>query len=449
MQAPRIAIIGGGLAGLATAAALARFGLAAEVFEQSPALGEIGAGINVSPQAINALRAIGLGEEIAAVASVAPGVLTRDMNTGAPLHYRDQTAAAARFGAGIHSFHRADLLGALASGVDPARIHLDHRLIGIAEQPAHVALSFANGVTREADLVIGADGIHSLVRRALYGDEHPTYTGQMVWRALIPGSDVPADVLAPSGHVQWLGPGRHFFAYYLRGRDVVNIVTQEDTDAWVEEGWSIPGDPEAMRASFPNPEPLLATLLNHVTQCSQWGLFMRPPTDNWGRGRVTLIGDAAHAMLPNAGQGASQSFEDAYILARWLAAEPDDPVAAFRNFRRIRMPRVHAVQRSSAAIVKAKHDYNRKSKEAAPAAIDAVEFDGVDLGLRCHGGVAEATDSAGRMTQDGGTSFLSPSSVVRRPSSSSKNGAAGSWGRAGRHEPGLGTGRGGDVTGVV
>lgn len=373
MSQIRIAIVGGGLAGLATAAALCRIGTEAEVFEQSPALGEIGAGVNVSPQAINALRAIGLGDKIAAVANIPPGVLTRDMNTGAPLHYRDQTAAAARFGAGPHSFHRADLLQALASGVDPRSIHLDHRLIGLEERTACVELAFANGSRHEADLVIGADGIHSSVRHVLYGDDNPTYTGQMVWRALLPGGEIPADVLEPSGHVQWLGRGRHFFAYYLRGRDVVNIVTQEDTDKWVEEGWSIPGNPDDMRASFPNPEPLLATLLNRVGQCSKWGLFMRPLTDDWGRGRVALIGDAAHAMLPNAGQGASQSFEDAYILARWLAAERNDPIQALRNFRRIRIPRVHAVQRRSAAIVRAKHDYQQKSEKAAPAAVDAVD----------------------------------------------------------------------------
>lgn len=373
MSQIRIAIIGGGLAGLATAAALCRIGTEAEVFEQSPALGEIGAGVNVSPQAINALRAIGLGDKIAAVANIAPGVLTRDMNTGAPLHYRDQTAAAARFGAGPHSFHRADLLQALASGVDPRSIHLDHRLIGLEERTACVELAFANGSRREADLVIGADGIHSSVRHVLYGDDNPTYTGQMVWRALLPGGEIPADVLEPSGHVQWLGRGRHFFAYYLRGRDVVNIVTQEDTDKWVEEGWSIPGDPDAMRASFPNPEPLLAALLRRVNQCSQWGLFMRPVTDNWGHGRIALIGDAAHAMLPNAGQGASQSFEDAYILARWLTAEPDEPIQALQQFRRVRMPRVHAVQRLSAAIVRAKHSYKQKSEQDAPAKVDAVD----------------------------------------------------------------------------
>ncbi|HTZ03045.1 MAG TPA: FAD-dependent monooxygenase [Xanthobacteraceae bacterium] len=371
-MAGRIAIVGGGLAGLATAAALAHFGIDAEVFEQSPQLGEIGAGINVSPQAIRALRAVGLGVPIAAIANIAPGVLTRDLYSGATLDYRDQAAAVARFGLGVHTFHRADLLQALAGGVDRRSIHLGHRLVALDERPDAVRLAFANGVTRDADIVIGADGIHSLIRRVLYGDDSPAYTGQMVWRALLPGDAVPPEVLAPCGHVQWLGRGRHFFAYYLRGRAVVNVVTQEDTDQWVEEGWSIPGDPDAMRASFPNPEPLLAALLGRVTQCAKWGLFTRPLTGNWGRGRIALIGDAAHAMLPNAGQGASQSFEDSYILARWLAA-PGDAVEALQNFRRVRIPRVHAVQQLSAAIVRAKHDYDRAAAAAPPAKVDAVE----------------------------------------------------------------------------
>jgi salicylate hydroxylase len=373
MKAPSIAIVGGGLAGLATAAALARFGFAAEIFEGAPSLGEIGAGINVSPQAIRALRAIGLGDQIVAAANVAPGVLTRDMHSGAPLDYRDQTGAVARFGAPLCTFHRADLLEALAQAVDRSRLHLDHRLIGLDDQGSNVELRFANGVVHGAELVIAADGIHSLVRRTLYGRDHPAYTGQMVWRALLPGRDVPADVLEPSGHSQWLGSGRHFFAYYLRGRDVVNIVTQEDTDQWVEEGWSIPGDPDDMRESFPNPEPGLASLLNAVTQCSKWGLFLRPLTENWGRDRIQLIGDAAHAMLPNAGQGAAQAFEDAYILARWLAALPDDPAEAMRNFRRIRIPRVHGVQRYSSNIVRTKHDYDPQADNASRAKVDAVD----------------------------------------------------------------------------
>ncbi len=285
---PRIAIVGGGLAGLATAKALDTFGFEAEIFERASSLSEIGAGINTSPQAVKALRAIGLGDRIAAVANVAVGVFTRDMYTGEKLEYRDVRDAVARHGAPHYTFHRADLMAALASGVDPARIRLDHRLTEIEERADGVRLAFANGATRDADIVIGADGIHSVVRRALYGDDNPAYTGQMVWRALLKGSIVPPELLEPTGHVQWIGAGRHFFAYYLRGRDVLNIVTQEDTDKWVEEGWSTPGDPDEMRASFPNAEPRLAAVLALVTECSKWGLFTRPLTDKWGRGRIQL-----------------------------------------------------------------------------------------------------------------------------------------------------------------
>jgi salicylate hydroxylase len=350
----KIAIVGGGLAGLAAAHALQTFGMKAEVFETAPALGEIGAAVNVSPQAVKALQAIGVGDQVAAVGNTSPGIYTRNMQTGEFLELNDRHKAAARYGAPYYTFHRADLLDALASGLDHGAIHLDHRLTGIAERSDRIGLAFANGTEVEAEIVIGADGVRSVIRQALYGDDNPTYTGQMVWRALLNGGDVPAEVLEPTGHIQWVGPGCHLLAYYIRGRKLVNIVTQEDTDKWVEEGWSTRGDPDEMRLSFPNPEPRLKTLLSVVTACSKWGLFTRPLTQNWGRGRIQLIGDAAHAMLPNAGQGACQAFEDAYILARWLEASRD-PVEAFGNFRRIRIPRVHGVQRLSFSNARFKH----------------------------------------------------------------------------------------------
>jgi salicylate hydroxylase len=359
-----VAVVGGGLAGLAAANALGAFGFDVEAFEPSSTLAEIGAGINISPQAVKALAAIGLGEKLAAVANLSPGIFTRDMHTGERLEFRDMRAQSTRYGAPYYTFHRADLMDALASGIEPKRLHLSHRLVSFEERPSSVRLTFANGATHEADVLIAADGIHSVVRRALYGDDNPTYTGQMVWRALLQGSDVPAEVLEPSGHIQWLGPGRHFFAYYLRGREVINIVTQEDTDKWVGEGWSIAGDPDEMRLSFPNPEPRLERLLGIVRECSKWGLFTRPLTDKWGRGRIQMIGDAAHAMLPNAGQGACQAFEDAYILARWLDALRGDPVTAFANFRRIRIPRVHGVQRRSFANARIKHMHDRVAQKA-------------------------------------------------------------------------------------
>ena len=349
-----MAIVGGGLAGLAAAHALGRFGIQAEVFEAAPALGEIGAAVNVAPNATRALVAIGLGEKIAAVANSSPGIYTRNMQTGEFLEFNDRRKTAARLGAPYYTFHRADLLDALASGLDRRSIHLGQRLVGVEERSDGVALAFANGAKVEAEFVIGADGVRSVIRHALYGHDNPTYTGQMVWRALLNGSDVPREVLEPTGHVQWVGPGRHLLAYYIRGEKLVNIVTQEDTDKWVEEGWSTRGDPDEMRLSFPNPEPRLEKLLSIVTECSKWGLFTRPLTENWGRGRIQLIGDAAHAMLPNAGQGACQAFEDAYVLARWLDA-CRNPVEAFANFRRIRIPRVHAVQRLSLANARFKH----------------------------------------------------------------------------------------------
>ena len=362
-----IAIVGGGLAGLATAQALKSFGIEAEVFEAAPALGEIGAAVNTSPQAVKALRAIGVGDGIAAVGRQAPGIYTRNMLTGEFVEFNDRLKLAERYGAPYYSFHRADLLDALASGLEPTAVHLAHRLTGIEERQDRVTLCFANGTCVEAQYVIGTDGVRSVLRRALYGADNPTYTGQMVWRSLLNISDVPQELLEPVGFTQWVGPGRHLLAYKIRQGKLVNIVTQQDTDEWVEESWSTRGDPDEMRASFPNSEPRLEKLLSIITECSKWGLFTRPLTQNWGRGRIQLIGDAAHAMLPNAGQGACQAFEDAYILARWLDA-CSDPADAFANFRRVRIPRVHGVQRLSFSLSRFKHMRDATAQKESIAA---------------------------------------------------------------------------------
>ncbi len=358
----RIAIVGGGLAGVATANALKTFGIKAQLYEAAPALGEIGAAVNVSPQAVKALRAIGRGEQVAAVGYSSPGIYTRNMLTGEFLEFNDRFKTGAQYGAPYYTFHRADLLDALASGLDQGDIHLGHRLTGIEEKHDSTILSFDNGARVETEYLIAADGVRSVIRQALYGADNPTYTGQMVWRALLDSKDVPAELVEPTGHVQWVGPGRHLIAYYIRAKKNLNIVTQQDTDKWVEEGWSTRGDPDEMRASFPNSEPRLEKLLSLVTQCSKWGLFTRPLTHNWGRGRIQLIGDAAHAMLPNAGQGACQAFEDSYILGRWLA-ECSDPAEAFANFRRVRIPRVHGVQRLSLSNARFKHMHDATAQK--------------------------------------------------------------------------------------
>jgi len=364
-MALHIAIVGGGLAGLAAANALTKFDFDVKLFEQAPTLGEIGAGIHVSPQAVHALVGAGIDHDVLAQAATSSsGIFTRDMNTGAEIFYADVRNARTKYGAPFLAFHRADLLDILANGIGTERIQLGHRVTQLHDAGSEVTLYFANGVTHRADIVIGADGVHSVVRRTLYGDDTPTFTGQMVWRALLAGATVPGEILEPSGHIRWVGAGRQFYSYYLRNRTIVTIVTQQESDRWVEEGWSLPGDPNEMRASFPNPEPRLGKLLSLVTACSKWGIFLRPPTDKWGTGRIQLIGDAAHAMLPNAGQGACQAFEDAYILARWLAAEKD-PKDALSGFRRVRMPRVHAVQNRSALNASAKRLSTPEERRAA------------------------------------------------------------------------------------
>ena len=350
----RIAIVGGGLAGLAAANGMKMAGIEATVFEAAPQLGEIGASVNCSPQAVKALIAVGVGEHIARVGHKSPGPYTRNMNTGEYLQHTDRLAMAEKYGAPYYSFHRADLVDALAAGLDSSTIRLGHRLKSIEPLADRTIMHFENGETVEAEYLIAADGVRSVVRKALYGDDNPTYTGQMSFRALLRAEDAPADTVEPVGHTQWVGPGRHLIAYYIRQGKYLNIVSQVDTDEWVEEGWAIKGDPDEMRRSFPNPEPRLAKLLDAVKECSKWGLFAREINNNWGHGRIQLIGDAAHAMLPSAGQGACSAFEDSYILGRWLAACAD-PEEAFANFRRIRIPRVHGVQRLSLANKGFKH----------------------------------------------------------------------------------------------
>ena len=363
----RMAIVGGGLAGTAAANALKSIGVEAELFEAAPALGEIGASVNCSPQAVKALWGVGARDRLDAIGHRSPGTYTRNMQTGEFLEFSDRLKAAEKWGAPYYSFHRADLLDALAAGLDKSHIHLGHRLTGVEERSDGVGLVFENGNRVEAEYVIGADGVKSVLRQALYGDDNPSYTGQMVWRALLKASDVPEEVLEPVGHTEWVGPGSHFRAYFIRQKTLVNIVTQQDTGDWVEESWSTRGDPEEMRASFLNPEPRLKKLLGVVTDCSKWGLFTRPLTRNWGRGHIQLIGDAAHAMVPNAGQGACQAFEDAYILARWLDA-CRDPAEAFANFRRVRIPRVQGVQRLSLSNARFKHMRDATAQKASISA---------------------------------------------------------------------------------
>lgn len=346
---PRVAIIGAGLGGLATAVGLSAHGFPVDVFEQSGQLGEIGAGINLSPNASKALAGLGLYDRIGAVANSPAAMEARDMQTGRVLSTVKVGEMARSLGGAYWQVHRADLLETIADAIDADRLHLGHRLTDLEQCGDTVRLAFANGGVHEADIVIGADGVHSPVRASLWGGESPKFFGQVICRSLLPGDAVPREVLGESGSASWMGPGHHAIAYYLRGHSLISFIAQSDSDNWVEESWRIAGDPDALRASlWADAEPRLRQLLAAITECSKWGLFSREPSPAWGRGRITLIGDAAHPMLPNAGQGAAQAFEDAYVLSRWLAEHPDDPVGALAGYEAVRKPRAHAIQRQSA-----------------------------------------------------------------------------------------------------
>ncbi|MGW0817243.1 FAD-dependent monooxygenase [Streptomyces viridiviolaceus] len=358
-----VAVVGGGLGGLAVAIALRQAGHSVDVFEQAAALGEVGAGINISPQATKALSALDLGPALEEAGDAVTGQIQRSLTTGEQLaETRLAGEAAARFGAPYYVLHRADLLGVLADATDRARLHLDKRCTGVDQDADGVTVRFADGSRHRADLLIGADGIHSRVRACLYGEDQPVFTGQMVWRALVDARTLPPGILGPHGFCGWIGKGSHLMTYYLRGGQILNITTQSDADAWVEEGWSAAGDPDEMRAAFPGATPDLQLILDAVTSCSKWGLFGREPSHQWGDGRIQLIGDAAHPMLPNAGQGAAQALEDAYVLGRWLAVRADDPEAALAAFRDVRIPRAHAIQRQSRLNSKLVHagDWERR-----------------------------------------------------------------------------------------
>jgi salicylate hydroxylase len=344
---PRVALIGGGLGGLTAAVALCRAGIEAHVFEQAGEIREIGAGIGVSANAVKALEAIGLGNALRERGFEPQASVGRDWTTGRMLFrlpLRD--AAGHRFGAPHVNIHRADLLDILAQAVPAAQIHLNCRCVAVSSCDEGATVTFSNGTQEEAALVVGCDGIRSLVRATLHGPDAPRFTGNMCWRALIPVERLPPGHVAPDVTV-WAGPGGHIVTYYIRDGQLVNIVAVHETTDWVEESWIVAGSREELVSAFADVHRDMRTLLDQVEHCFKWGLFDRDPLRNWSTRRVTLLGDAAHPMLPSLGQGAAMAIEDAYVLARALSCSPEDVPAALRAYEAARVPRTTQVQLAS------------------------------------------------------------------------------------------------------
>jgi salicylate hydroxylase len=336
---PRVAIVGGGIGGLTAAVALHRRGIEVEVFEQAAQIGEIGAGLALTPNAIKAYRALALEAEVAAIGFEADYQVLRSWNTGSVISRVPRKGAYTReFGAPYLTLHRADLVDVLRQQLPDRVFHLGTRCIEVETSDKFARARFADGNESEADIVIGADGIRSVVRRSLFGPEAPRFTGCVCWRGLVPLDAFPAGVVSRDG-TMYMGPRSHVIYYLVRGGELVNFVAHVESDAWTGESWTQECDrAEVMESYAAWHEPLLR-LLGSADRYYKWALYDRDPLDRWSKGRTTLVGDAAHAMLPYIGQGACMAIEDGYILAAAIVQMPDDLGGALAHYERLRMPR--------------------------------------------------------------------------------------------------------------
>ncbi len=340
----RVGVVGGGIGGLTAALSLLRHGFDVHVYEQASMLGEVGAGVQVSPNAARVLHGLGLSGELAQTGVKPLAFHQRRWDDGrtllrSPLGERLE----ATFGFPHYQMHRADLLTALAGAVPAERVHLGHRLTGLTDHGDRVEARFDNGASARVDVLVGADGIKSTVRGVLFGPEHPRFTGCVAYRGLVPAQRLKTLDLEVTVQV-WMGPGRHFVHYLVSAGRLVNFVAVIEQDTWTRESWTDRGDIAAALEAFEGWHPQVRTILGSVDETFIWALFDRAPLRRWSAGRVTLLGDACHAMLPFFAQGAAQAIEDGATLAACLAAAGSDLAAALRRYETVRIPRAIRLQ---------------------------------------------------------------------------------------------------------
>jgi salicylate hydroxylase len=343
-----VGVVGGGIGGLSAALSLLDAGFDVHVYEQAPALGEVGAGVQVSPNASRVLHRVGLADELARTGVKPLAWHQRRWDDGRTLLLTPLAEPLeAAFGFPHYQMHRADLLAVLAGAVPAERVHLGHRLVGLADRGDRVEARFADGARVEVDVLVGADGIHSAVRGILFGPEQPRFTGCVAYRGLVPAERLRGLGLEVTAQV-WMGPGRHFVNYFVSGRRLLNFVAVVEQDTWTRESWTDRGDRDEALAAFEGWHPQVRAILGAAEEPFIWALFDRPPRERWSAGRVTLLGDACHAMLPFMAQGAAQAIEDGATLAACLTDAGPDVPEALRRYERLRIPRTSRLQALSA-----------------------------------------------------------------------------------------------------
>ena len=338
-----IAVIGGGIGGVSAALHLLRAGFDVRVYEQSRALREVGAGINVPANAARVIHGLGLGEKLASLGVMPAAVHQQRWDDGRTLLRTPLGIEIERhFGFRHYQSHRADVLNMLVEALPPERMHVGHRLTGFSERGDKIETEFENGARISVDALIGADGIHSTVQRQLFGATSPRFTGCYAYRGLVPAERLKHLDLKVELQIT-LGPGKHFVRYFVASMRSVNFVAIIEQDSWTKESWTDRGDVDEARAAFAGWHKDVSGVLDAVEETFIWGLFDRAPLARWSVGRVTLLGDACHPMLPFVGQGAAQAIEDGVTLATCLR-QYDDVSEALTRYQALRLPRTAQVQ---------------------------------------------------------------------------------------------------------
>ena len=340
----RVLVIGGGIGGLFAANALVARGFQVSVYEQAPNLGEIGAGVFLTPNSVRQLQRVNLGpavEKFGARVGSGSRYLRDNGEPIAPVQVTDSAGWNATFG-----MHRADLVDILATALPNDVVHTGHRCTACEQDDDGARVSFANGATAEGDVVIAADGIHSVLRHEVTPPSHPVFSGSVAYRGVLPRDRIPD--WPTDCWLMWLGRGKHFLTFPVRAGQLINYVGFVPADAEMKESWSLPGDPDVLRREFAGWDPRIESLLGQVSATFRWALYDREPLATWTRGRLSLLGDAAHPMLPHLGQGANQAMEDGMALATILARADRATVAtALLAYEGLRRERVAAIQRGA------------------------------------------------------------------------------------------------------
>jgi len=346
-RALRVGIIGAGIGGVTLARALEQRGIEARIFERAPMFGEVGAGVQMTPNAVKVLSALGLEDQLKKIGFLPHAMVGRNWKTARELFRTPlKESCPSLYGAEFYHVHRADLHAALASDIKPGQATFGASCNGLIQHGNTAVAQFADGTEFEADLIVGADGVRSVIREQLWGQEAANYTGHMCWRALVNVDKHPLPFVSPDSSF-WMGPKGHVVTYYVKGGSMVNIVAVNESPAWVEESWNAKSTQQEMLAGFEGWHPNLIELFKRTDPDAifKWGLFDRDPMKTWSKGNATLLGDAAHPMLPFLSQGAAMAIEDGYVLAQSLAFHgPRQLQQALGAYELERLPRTSRVQ---------------------------------------------------------------------------------------------------------